>query len=232
MTERTWLVTGAARGLGLEFCRQLASRGDRVIACPRREGESDLEALATAHPDRVRILPVDVADPAAVRAGADALGDAAIDVLVSNAGVYPDGGSAGKGFDRDAIETAVRVNAIAPLELASALLPALRRGRGRKIAHVTSLMGSIADNTSGGSYAYRISKAALNMATRNLAHELAGDRFAVLALHPGWVKTRMGGSAAPLEASASVEGMLRVIDGAGPDRTGSFLAWDGRELPW
>lgn len=229
---RTILVTGAARGLGLEFCRQLAASGDHVIACPRTAEVPDLERLAEEHRDRIRIVPMDVADPASVAGAVLSIGDAGIDLLIGNAGVFPSGGSIESGFDEDAMKHAFDVNAVAPLKVAEALLPALRRGAGKKIAHITSLMGSMGDNTSGGSYAYRISKAALNMATRNLAHELAADRFVVLALHPGWVQTRMGGAGAPLDAETSVRGMLEVIDRAGPGDTGRFLAFDGKELPW
>jgi NAD(P)-dependent dehydrogenase (short-subunit alcohol dehydrogenase family) len=229
---RTILVTGAARGLGLEFCRQFAAAGDRVIACPRTAEVPDLERLAEDHRDRFRIVPMDVADAGSVAGAVLSLGEIAIDVVVGNAGVFPSGGSIESGFDEDAMMHAFAVNAVAPLKVAEALLPALRRGTGRKIAHITSLMGSMGDNTSGGSYAYRISKAALNMATRNLAHELASDRFVVLALHPGWVQTRMGGAGAPLQPDASVRGMIEVIDRAGPGDTGRFLAFDGRDLPW
>ena len=229
---RTTLVTGAARGLGLEFCRQLAASGDDVIACPRTAEVPDLERLAEEHRDRFRIVPMDVADAASVRGAVLSIGDVAIDLLIGNAGVFPSGGSIESGFDADAMKRAFEVNAVAPLKVAEALLPALRRGTGRKIAHITSLMGSMGDNSSGGSYAYRISKAALNMATRNLAHELAPDRFVVLALHPGWVQTRMGGGGAPLDAETSVRGMLEVIENAAPGDTGRFVAFDGRELPW
>ena len=229
---RNVLVTGAARGLGLEFCRQLASAGDHVIACPRTAEVPDLERLADEHRDRIRIVPMDVADPASIAAAAGALEGLGIDLLIGNAGVYPDGGSVAAGIDGDAIERAFAINALAPLKVVEAFLPALRSGTTRKIAHITSLMGSMGDNTSGGSYAYRISKAALNMATRNLAHELAPDRFVVLALHPGWVRTRMGGAGAPLEPTASVRGMIEVIENAGAKDTGRFLAFDGRELPW
>jgi NAD(P)-dependent dehydrogenase (short-subunit alcohol dehydrogenase family) len=230
--SKTVLVTGAARGLGLEFCRQLSAAGHRVIACPRTSGEADLERLAAASADRVRIEPVDVTDDTRVRELAASLEGEAVDVLIGNAGVFPSGGSAERGFDTDALLHAYRVNAVAPLSFAHALLPALRRGSTRKIAHVTSLMGSIGDNTSGGSYAYRMSKAALNQATRTLALELGSDGFTVLVLHPGWVRTRMGGSGAPLEIDASVAGMIRVIEAATPRDGGRFLAWDGRELPW
>jgi len=230
--SRRFLVTGAARGLGLEFCRQILAAGDAVVACPRTDGASDLDALASARPDRMRIVPMDVADPASVGAAAAAIDGEAIDVLIHNAGVFPSGGSLARGIDRDAIQTALRVNAIAALEVTEALLPALRRGRERKIAYLTSLMGSIGDNTSGGSYAYRISKAALNMAVRTMAHELAPEGFVLLALHPGWVRTSMGGPGAPLEPEPSIAGMLRVIDRAERRDSGGFRGHDGRDLPW
>lgn len=229
---KTYLVTGAARGLGLEFCRQLSADGHRVVACPRKAGEADLERLAEGSGGRVRVEPVDVTDDDRVRELAASLEDEAIDVLIGNAGVFPSGGSAERGFDVDGLIDAYRVNAIAPLAFAHALLPALRRGSDRKIAHVTSLMGSIADNTSGGSYAYRMSKAALNQGTKNLSLELASDSFTVLVLHPGWVQTRMGGAGAPLAAEPSVAGMLQVIERATPRDSGRFFAYDGRELPW
>jgi NAD(P)-dependent dehydrogenase (short-subunit alcohol dehydrogenase family) len=224
----TWLVTGANRGIGLELCRQLAARGDQVIATardPERAGE--LRVLP------VRVESLDVVEQRSV----DALGRAleadatGIDVLVNNAGL----GGAEPGIvdlDWEAVEQYFRINAIGPMRLVQALLPALRRGRERKIVQLSSNLASIGDNRSGGYYAYRSSKAALNMLNRSLALELEPERFTCVALHPGWLQTDMGGPNAPTPLADGVARFLRVIDGAGPADSGQFLAHDGRELPW
>jgi NAD(P)-dependent dehydrogenase (short-subunit alcohol dehydrogenase family) len=201
----TWLVTGASRGIGLEMVRQLAARGDTAIATARRP-----EAAGALRDLGVKVLPVDVADDASVRGMRELLGDTPIDVLVNNAGI----------------------NTLGPMRVTQAVLPNLRAGAGKKIAHVTSLMGSIADNSSGGAYAYRASKAALNMFNKNLALELGRDGFICVVLNPGWVKTDLGGEHAPLAVADSVRGLLRVLDDVVAADNGTFINHDGRRLPW
>jgi NAD(P)-dependent dehydrogenase (short-subunit alcohol dehydrogenase family) len=228
------LVTGANRGIGLELVRQLAARGDAVHAAAREPAAADeLRALAAGADGRIEVHAVDVTDDASVRALAEAVGDRALDLLINNAGVY--GGKrqhASTDFDHDdAVET-YRVNALGPLRVTFAMLPALRRARGAKIIHVTSGMGSIEDNTSGRFYAYRMSKAALNMASRSLAVDLKPEGIASAVINPGWVQTDMGGGGAPTPVADSVRGMLHEIDAFSLERTGAFLDWKGRPYPW
>lgn len=226
MTNETWIITGANRGLGLELARRVAERGNAVIATARRPDEArELADLG------VRVEALDVADDDSVARFVAAVGDAPVDVLVNNAGAMERAGDFGS-IDLDAMRRQFDVNTLGPLRVTQALLPALRRGGRRLVAHLSSKMGSIEDNTSGGSYSYRTSKAALNMVNRSMAHDLAGDGVTALVLHPGWVRTDMGGDAAPLSIEDSVAGMLRVLDAAGPERSGRFFAFDGEELPW
>lgn len=223
------VVTGASRGLGLELVRQLAERGDRVIATVRSpEGASALERLPSP-PERIETL--DVADAPGVAALATNLRGLAIDVLINNAGK----GGGRQAFDQlDTTELAsfFEVNSIGPMRVAQALLPNLRAGRRRLVASVSSRMGSIDDNTSGGAYGYRASKTALNMFNKSLSIDLAREKFTCVVLHPGWVKTDMGGEGAPLQPAESVAGMLKVLDGLRPTDTGRFLDFEGQPIPW
>ncbi len=222
----TWLVTGANRGIGLELCRQIAARGDTVIGTARDPG-----AAAALRETGARVEALDVTDPASIDALGARLRGEPLDGLINNAGI----GSFGGGVADLTAEHLARyfgVNASAPILVVRALLPSLRAGAGKKIAHVTSLMGSIADNGSGGAYGYRASKAALNMLNASLALELRREGFTCLVLNPGWVKTDMGGPGAPTLVDASVRGLLAVIDRSGPDVSGRFFNHDGRALPW
>ncbi len=234
LDPRVAVVTGAAGGIGLELCKQLERRGDTVFACPRREGNPDLAALADAAPGRVHVLPTDVADDDSVERTAARIAETAghVDLLINNAGVYPEKRGPLEGLDLADCAFAFEVNSLGPLRVTRALLPLLRRGSGKRLVQITSLMGSMADNGSGGSYAYRMSKAALNMANVNLGHEFGREGFVALTVHPGWVQTRMGGGAAPLTAEESVAGILRLAAEAGADRNGGFFRWDGRPLPF
>ncbi|MEO0649929.1 MAG: SDR family oxidoreductase [Planctomycetota bacterium] len=221
-----WLVTGASRGLGLEFARQLAARGDQVIATVRRE--QDLAALDALGVEG-RLL--DVADAASRERFVANLGGRPIDALLNNAGVM------GRqreldGVDLADLERCFQVNAVAPFALTRDLLPHLRAGDAKLVLQMTSKMGSIADNGSGGAYAYRASKAALNAINMSLARDLAGEGFRCAVLHPGWVQTDMGGASAPLSKEDSVAGLLRVVDQLGPGDTGAFFDYSGARVPF
>ena len=222
------VVTGANRGIGLELVRQLLARGEVVHAAVRDPERADeLAALV----GELHIHRLDHLEPDSVQALTTALGGASIDLLVNNAGVY--GGSRQHLPDidfEDAVRT-FRVNALGPLRVTMALLPNLKAARG-KVIHVTSGMGSIADNNSGAFYAYRMSKAALNMMSRSLAVDLRGAGVASAVINPGWVKTDMGGPGAPTPVAESVGGMLREIDAFTIENTGTFLDWKGRPYPW
>lgn len=217
------LITGANRGIGLELARLYAGRGWGVIGVCR-QSSPELDAVA----EKV-IDGVDVTDPAGISQIVDGLRDAeAIDLLINNAGLLQDEqlGS----IDFDSIRTQMEVNAYAPLRVTEAVLQFIHRGG--KIANITSRMGSIADNDSGGRYGYRASKAALNAFGRSLAMDLKPKGIAVAQLHPGYVKTRMvnfGGMISPEEAAA---GLAERIDNLTIENTGSFWHSNGEELPW
>jgi NAD(P)-dependent dehydrogenase (short-subunit alcohol dehydrogenase family) len=217
------LVTGASRGIGKELVRQLLARGDRVEACVRDLDAHPLDDLASRS---LRVHRLDVASDASVAALTAALGDAALDLVVNNAGVYggPNQGTRGAFDFADAMKT-FDINALGALRVSLATLPHLRRGSGKKLAHITSGMGSIGDNTSGGFHAYRMSKAALNMLARGLAVDLKGDEIISVAINPGWVQTRMGGPSAPTPVEESVRGILAAIDRATLADSGEFLDW-------
>jgi NAD(P)-dependent dehydrogenase (short-subunit alcohol dehydrogenase family) len=227
-----YLVTGANRGIGLEFVRQLAARGDTVDAVARKPQESSLlQELGQRFPTLVRLHTADVASDANVRALASAFENVGVDVLINNAGVMGRMGPLSDVDLEDVMKT-FQVNAVGPLRLARALLPALRRGKARRIVHITSKLASIDDNKSGGMYGYRMSKAALNMASRTLAAELRSEEVVSTVVHPGWVKTDMGGPGALLSAEESVKGMLQVIDGLTLEHSGRFFGHTGEEVPW
>ena len=227
---RTFVVTGANRGIGLEYVRQLLARGERVIATAREpEKAVELRALET---DRLEILPLDVTSRESVDAFAGALGGRAVDVLINNAGTASPWGQGLEEVDLDEMRRDFEVNALGPVRVTRALLPALRKSAHPVIAHTTSKMGSIADNTSGGSYGYRMSKAALNMFNKSLSQDPAVRGAICVVLHPGWVQTRMGGAQAPTPPEESVRGLLQVLDSLTPEHDGKFLDFRGREIPW
>ena len=215
------LITGANRGIGLELARQLHARGDEVVAACRAASNA-LSALG------VRVLEgVDVADPRSVEQLAAELDGTSLDVLINNAGLLTV--ESLDDFDEDRIRRQFEVNTLGPLRVTRALLDCL--GDGAKVAIVTSLMGSISDNGSGGYYGYRMSKAAVNAGGVSLARDLSSRGIAVGLLHPGMVATEMtGGRGIPVEESAA--GLIARIDELDLEHTGSFRHQDGRELEW
>ncbi len=225
--DQTVVVTGANRGLGLELCRQLTAAGATVVATARDPGAA--AELRQAAPQKIEAL--DVTDPGSVAAFAGALGETAVDVLINNAGM----GGAGTGIaelDLDQTARFFAVNSLGPLRVTQALLPHLLRGGGRTVVQISSNMGSIANNDQGGYYGYRASKTALNSLNHTLSHELAGKGFVCVVLHPGWVRTDMGGAEAPLTAEASARGLLGVVAGLEARHNGGFFDHTGNPLPW
>lgn len=228
------LVTGANRGLGFEFVRQLLARGGHVVATCRHPGKATaLNALAGEHPGRLRVLPLDVAAPRSIAELAHELpliDDAlSLRLLVNCAGVLHSGERFGQ-LDPAILEDSFRTNAMGPLLLTEAL--ADRLADGAKVANLGSVLGSIASLARFGTPSYDISKAAQNMVTALLAKALAPRGIVVLALHPGWARTDMGGDNATVPVADAVAGLLRVIDGAGAADSGSFHDWRGQALPW
>ncbi|WP_432741938.1 SDR family oxidoreductase [Methylobacter sp. G7] len=229
----TVLITGANRGLGLEFCRQYATDGWHVIACSRNPDDAfDLNNLASCHPN-IQLEQLDVSKFEQIDALSRKLSDCGIDVLINNAGIYGDKQSDGFGqLDYQAWIKSLVVNTQAPVKMAAAFLRQIKHSDKKLVVNISSLMGSIADNTGGGSILYRSSKAALNAAMKSLAIELKDQSVGVLIFHPGWVKTDMGGPNGLINAEESVSGMRALIENFSLDQSGSFVKYDGTPMPW
>ena len=227
------LITGANRGLGLEFARQYLADGWRVYATCRHPGSaSELQHLAEASDHKLRIIAVDVTDSASVKAAAAELDGQAIDLLLNNAGVGGARGQTVGNIDYAAWAKVLDVNTMGPLRVAEAFVDHVARSERKLIVTLTSGMGSIADNTSGGAFAYRSSKAAVNMVMRSRAIDLAPRGITCVVLNPGWVLTDMGGPHATMTPAESVTRLRRLIETLGPAQSGRFFNHDGREYPW
>ncbi len=218
------LIVGASRGLGLELAGQFAAKGWRVLGTVR-----DLASGARLSVKGAEVHLCDVADPASITRLAASLAGTALDVVFVNAGIYNDRGGFGQ-VDPGPFLEAIRINTLAPLLIAQAFA---KRLTGRKVfAVMSSKMGAMSENTSGGSYSYRASKAALNMVVTSLALDLAPLGVTVVAISPGWVKTDMGGPGAPLEPTEAMAGVARVLEAADLDQSGKFLHYDGSQVNW
>lgn len=225
----TVMITGSNRGLGLEFVRQYAADGWKVIATCRAPGRA--EALRAVS-GQLEVVALDVGDFAAVDALAARLRGQAIDVLIANAGIAgPEGMRPGR-IDYSGWEEVLRINTLAPVKVALAFIDHVAASSRRLIAAVGSKMGSIADNSSGGSYAYRSSKAALNAAMKSLAVDLKSRGIRVAILHPGWVRTDMGGPGGLIDVTESVTGMRGVLEFVTIENSGRFFNYDGSIVPW
>ncbi|MCB1327402.1 MAG: SDR family oxidoreductase [Spirochaetales bacterium] len=225
------IVTGANRGIGLEFCRQFLERGDHVIAACRKPS-SDLEMLGAKGNLQIE-GNIDVASDNGASMFAERLGNQPIEILVNNAGIMRP--ESLEKLDIDSIRQQFEVNSLGPLRVTRALLPNLEAGARSglaRVAIITSRMGSIADNTSGGMYGYRMSKAAVNMAGVSLAHDLKSRKVAVAILHPGYVKTDMTNHGGQIEPSEAVRGLIARIDALTLKNTGTFWHQNGEVLPW
>jgi NAD(P)-dependent dehydrogenase (short-subunit alcohol dehydrogenase family) len=227
----TVLVTGANRGIGLEFVRQYANDGASVIACAREPDKAkELKKLADEH-RQIEIHPLDTSDFAACAALGKQLSSEAIDILINNAGYYGPKRQSADDMDFEGWAYTLAVNTMGPLALSQALHENLKRSREKKLITITSGMASTA-TTEGGYLAYRASKAAVNNVMRNLSVDWRRDGVVVAVLSPGWVRTDMGGAGAPLSPKQSVTGMRNVIAGLKQSDSGKFLSWDGGERPW
>ncbi|MDQ3038203.1 MAG: SDR family oxidoreductase [Pseudomonadota bacterium] len=233
--RRNTLVTGANRGIGIALVEHLLKRGDHVIAACRQPGKAtSLNTLAGEFPGRLHVIPLDVSDARARGALVQELplvlgDDGRIDLLINNAGVLHSGERFGH-IDAAMLEDSFRINAIGPFMLTQALAPLLADGA--RVANLSSGMGSISQCSEFRSPSYCASKAAQNMLTMELAHALRARDIVVLALHPGWVQTDMGGEAATVAVGDSARGLLQVIDAATLDHSGHFLDFRGKSLPW
>ena len=224
------LITGANRGLGLEFAKQYANNGWSVLACCRDPSSaSELLALAATQ-TRVRVLALDVADFSQIDSLATQLKNEHIDVLINNAGVYPHATFGDINYADWA--DAFKINSMAPLKMAEAFVQHITRSQLKKIATLTSKMGSIDDNTSGESYSYRSSKTAVNMVMKSLSIDLKPYGISVITLHPGWVQTDMGGPNGLINTQTSVTGLRQCIDALNMSNTGQFMAYDSKIIGW
>ena len=219
----TVIVTGANRGIGLEYCKQFLARGDEVIALCRQTSK-ELTALACRVEEGIDVSSDDCL--AIIR---ERLNDVSqVDVLINNAGLLTD--ESLEDLDYDRIRSQFEINTLGPLRVTEALKEKL--GRGAKIAMMTSRMGSVTDNTSGSRYGYRISKAALNIASVSLAHDLKSEGVAIAILHPGYVKTEMTGMSGLIDTEESVDGLMQRIDALSLENSGTFWHTNGDVLPW
>ncbi len=233
MTNSTILITGANRGIGLELTRQFSASGWRVLACCRNpESATDLNRFAVDNP-AVEVYTLDVTDYEQLAGLSLQLKNKKIDILLSNAGIY---GSRAMGVfgqvDAETWRQVFEINTIAPLMLAQAFVEQVAASEQKLIAIISSKVGSIEDNSSGGSYIYRSSKTAVNQVMKSLSIDLVGRGISTLSMHPGWVKTDMGGSEADIFPAESVAGLKQILTGASLAENGMFFNYDGSVIPW
>lgn len=227
------LITGANRGLGLEFARQYLADGWQVYAACRNPASAfELRRLAEDSGGRLRMLVMDVTDPASIQAAAKKLEDQAIDLLLNNAAIMGPRNQTIGNINYKAWAEVFAINTMGPVRVSEAFVEHVARSGLKLIVTLTSGMGSIADNTSGGSIVYRSTKAAVNMVVRSLAIDLAPRGIVCAVVNPGWVRTDMGGPNARLEPSESIGALRRLIGTLGPEQSGKFFNHTGREYPW
>jgi NAD(P)-dependent dehydrogenase (short-subunit alcohol dehydrogenase family) len=229
----TILITGASRGLGLEFTRQYLAEGWTVIAACRNPGTArGLQELEAKSNGALTVVELEVTDGASVKRAAGRLQGRAIDVLVNGAGIYGGDGQKLGSLDYEDWRQVLEVNLLGPARVCEAFVDGVERSDRRLIVTITSGMGSLADNTSGGSILYRTSKAAVNMLMRTSAIDLKARGITCIVVNPGWVRTDMGGPNAKLSPEESIHAMRRLIAKLGPGDSGKFYNYDGREYPW
>ncbi|MBC7814335.1 MAG: SDR family oxidoreductase [Burkholderiales bacterium] len=237
------LITGAGRGLGLEFARQCLQRGDTVFATVRAPADAPaLVDLQAAYGDKLTIVPLDVADKDSIEASYQRVREHTdrLDLLVNNAGIGAISKNVGDvnayrvlgQLDDERLLFMLRVNAVAPLMIAQRYLDLLQASDAPRVVSISSGRGSLHDKTTGGSYGYSTSKAALNMFMRSFAFDVLEFGIINVVINPGWVQTDMGGSDAELMPEESIAGILRVVDSLTPADAGRFLDWQGNEHPW
>ena len=228
-TKYIVLITGANRGLGLEFAKQYAKDGYEVIACSRKINKKDDLHKLQANFKNISIYKLDVANFSSVDQLAKSLRKP-IDILINNAGIYPN--SSIDHIDYKAWLDAFKVNTLSAFKMTQAFLPHLKKGHLKKVASLTSKMGSIDDNSGGGEYLYRSSKTALNMVMKSLSIDLKPKGLLLITLHPGWVRTDMGGPNGLIDVEESVAGMKHQINKLSIKTSGQFIAYDGKKIPW
>ena len=226
------LVTGANRGLGLGFVKNYLGKNVNVVSTTRDlKSSKELLALKERFPNNLEIFELDLLKEGAGYTMANFLGDRPIDILINNAGVGSTNQHLQAVSPKPWLEV-LKVNLIAPLMVTQSIIDNVRKGSDKKIYFLSSQLGSIADNTSGGMYIYRSSKTGLNQVVKSLSVDLKPQGITVVSLHPGWVKTDMGGPKAPVSIDESIKGMIKVIYATDIRDTGRFLNYNGKELPW
>lgn len=224
----TVLITGANRGLGLEMAKQYSADGWQVIACCREPEQAD--ALRKLSKD-IKILKLDVGDTCSIKDLIHHVGNQPIDILLNNAGVLPEDQAFGT-IEAELLIDTFKINTVAPFILAEGLFKNIAASNLKVIANMSSIMGSIDQNSSGGSYAYRSTKAALNAITKSMAIDLKPHGIKIVVLHPGWVQTDMGGPNATLTPADSVHSIRKLLAKLSPTDSGAFMRYDGSKLTW
>lgn len=230
MSKPHLFITGANRGIGLEMVKQFAQSNWQISACCRNPATAtELSALAQANTD-IKLYALDVTDYQAIANLASQLKDTSFDLLINNAGIYGPKGSSLDNLDLEAWRQVFETNTIAPLKLIQAFTPHVAASEGKRVAVLSSKMGSISDNQSGSAYIYRSSKTALNQVIKSLSIDLSPQGIQVIALHPGWVRTEMGGPNGLIDTTESVTGLKSVM--TSEIKTGHFYNYDGSEIAW
>lgn len=227
------LITGANRGIGLEFVRQYLENGDRVYAtCRNPDGAKELQELKSSYPDELEIVKLDVEDQKTISEAAKKLAGAPIDILINNAGILPAFDVQLETINYEDWEKTMRVNLLGPMRVTAAFYPNVIKSKQKKVIFVSSAVGSIEENASGGAYQYRTSKTALNQAMKTLQIEKEGEGLLTLSVHPGWVQTDMGGENAMITPKQSVAGLRKVIEGLNSKNSGGFFNYKNEQVRW
>ena len=227
------LITGANRGLGLGFVKKFLDKNVNVLCTTRNiAGSKELLACKEKHPDNLEILELDLLEENSENILSNLLSDKPVDIFINNAGMM---GSSAQNFNAVSAEPwleVLKVNLIAPLLITQSIIDNVKKGFDKKIYFLSSRVGSIEDNSGGGRYIYRSSKTALNQVVKSLSIDLKELGITVISLHPGWVRTDMGGPNALISVDESINGMMSVIEKTDIKNTGQFLNYDGNEIPW
>lgn len=231
MTKNVF-ITGANRGIGLELTRQYLAAGEKVFASARDPSIESLSRLTERYPDNLKIVMLDVTDESNIQTVAGSLEGTSIDLLINNAGLFHSKHEDFSSLNPDIWVEEFRVNSIAPFLVTRALKSNLANASSSVVGMISSKMGSMGDNQSGGNYSYRSSKAALNAVSVSLANDLSDLDISVVALHPGWVQTDMGGPNGLIDVETSAAGLKAILDKAGKAESGKFYDYSGKQLPW
>ena len=231
MTKNVF-ITGANRGIGLELTRQYLAAGKKVFASARDPSTEGLSRLTERYPDNLKTVMLDVTDESNIQTVAGSIEGTSIDLLINNAGLFHSKHEDFSSLNPDTWIEEFRVNSIAPFLVTRALKSNLANANSSVVGMISSKMGSMGDNQSGGSYSYRSSKAALNAVSVSLANDLSDLDISVVALHPGWVQTDMGGPNGLIDVETSATGLKAILDKAGTAESGKFYDYSGKQLPW